>query len=178
MGSGEEALIATHWKALHKFVMTRGFGYETAEDIVQDFLLNMLRRGAFSKINQAIGKPYSYLLACLTNYMRDWIRTSTRKKRWPGSPIASLNQEKRPPELEDESGSADPAEVAEEREMLELAMQTLDGSTSHLEAFRLYMDSADYGQITALTSLTEAAARTAICRMKKRLHTIIGKNAS
>ena len=52
-------------------------------------------------------------------------------------------------------------------------LDELKGDAAHLEAFRMYLADADYATICRKTELTEAAAKTAVHRLKGQLRDIV-----
>ena len=53
------------------------------------------------------------------------------------------------------------------------ALADLKGDPAHLEAFRLYLEDADYATISARTGLAESAAKVAVHRLKGQLRNLI-----
>lgn len=170
-------LIAIYWKPLYFFVRRRGHDNETAKDIVQGFLTTLLERDAFTRADPTRGRFRTYLLAALSNYLKDVSRTVTREKRGGSRVLLSLDFEGGEREYRQCSADADPPETILHRtwarSLLEQSLSELRGSPKHLQAFRLYVAGAGYRTISEVTGLSEAAAKTAVHRLKARLRDIV-----
>jgi RNA polymerase sigma factor (sigma-70 family) len=172
-----DSLIKVYWKPLYFFVRQHGHTNEASKDIVQGFLLMLLQRDAFSKADPARGHFRTFLLAALTNYLKDCSKAEMRQKRGGDQAILSLDFDKGESEYQLEVSRGESPEVALHRgwarSLWTHSIDELEGDPSHIEAFRLYLKNADYATICRATGLTEPAAKTAVHRMKGRLRDII-----
>ncbi|MFN3485503.1 MAG: RNA polymerase sigma factor [Planctomycetota bacterium] len=170
-------LISIYWKPLYFYVRRRGYGNEAAKDIVQEFLTGLLERGAIARADPSRGRFRTFLLTSLGRFLQDWAKTAGRKKRGAGQTILSLDFAAGEREYALEVAAGDPPERvlhrAWARSLWERSIAQLEGEPSHREAFRLYLADADYKTIAARTGLSEAAAKTAVHRIKAQLKEIV-----
>lgn len=171
-----DELVAVYWKPLYFFVRRQGYDNETAKDIVQDFLATLLDRDAIAKADPARGRFRTFLLSSLSNFLKDWSRSEHRQKRDAGR-LIRLDWERGESEYRLEVAADDPPEVvlhrAWARALWERALARLEGDPAHLQAFRMYLEDADYATISSRTGLSETAAKTAVHRIKARLREIL-----
>ena len=76
-----DTLIQVYWKPLYFFVRQHGYDNETSKDMVQGFLTTLMQRDAFSKADPARGRFRTFLLAALSNFIKDCAKAETRLKR-------------------------------------------------------------------------------------------------
>jgi CheY-like chemotaxis protein len=79
-----DALIRMYWKPLYFFVRQRGFGNEEAKDIVQEFLAIALEHDMIPKADPLRGRFRTFLLAALTNFLKDRRRAEICARRQHG----------------------------------------------------------------------------------------------
>jgi hypothetical protein len=86
-----DILIRRYWKPLYFYVRRHRFDVETSKDIVQAFMANMIARDRFSRADPSLGRFRTFVLAALSNFIKDWSRTSSRLKRGGGNRPVSLD---------------------------------------------------------------------------------------
>lgn len=170
-------LVSLYWEPLYCFVRRHGHDPETAQDVVQEFWATLIERRALSKADPERGRFRTFLLASLTNFLKDRAKAQSRRKRGGGATIVSLDV------AEGErtySSLASVQETPEEtfhrawvRGLLHRAFGRLRGEASHLAAFRLLLSGADYRSIAGKTGLSVAAAKTAVHRLRDQLREIL-----
>ena len=168
-----DTFVRIYWKPLYFFVRQHGQDNESAKDIVQDFLTSVLERGTLSKADPSRGRFRTFLLASLTNYMKDRAKAAARQKRGGDQTILSLDfaSGEREYSLEVASGE-NPETVLHRtwaRTLWKQALSDLKAEPAHLEAFQLYLADVDYEAIARKTGLTPAAAKMAVHRLKGQL---------
>ena len=172
-----DALIRVYWKPLYFFVRQQGFDNETAKDVVQDFLLSALEHDTILKADRERGRFRTFLLAALNNFIKDRSRSSRRRKRGGGRPPLSLDcEEFQRDHLHADDVRERPETIVDRgwaRETLQRCISKLQGKPSHLQAFKLNMNGMKYGKISKETGLGEAAAKTAVHRLRRKLRGII-----
>lgn len=170
-------LLTIYWKPLYFFVRQRGYDNETAKDIVQDFLTTVVEDGVISRADPARGRFRTFLLAALTNFLKDWTKASSRMKRGGGRPVFSLDFGAGEREYSREATSGETPETllnrAWARSLLDRCLRELKGEPSHLKAFELQMKGMDYRAIAEETRLSESAARTAVHRLRGQLRDVL-----
>ena len=172
-----DTFVRIYWKPLYFFVRQHGLDNETAKDIVQEFMTTMLERGSLTKADPARGRFRTFLLAALTNFMKDRLKAAARQKRGGDQTILSLDFADGEREYVLEVASGEKPETVLNRTwartLWKQAITELKGEPSHLEAFQLYLGDAGYEEIAKKTGLTPAAAKMAVHRMKGQLRDIV-----
>jgi RNA polymerase sigma-70 factor (ECF subfamily) len=172
-----DGLIRMYWKPLYFFVRQKGYDNETAKDLVQDFLTAALEHGTLLKADPARGRFRTFLLAAMTNFIRDWNRASARLKRGGGQAVLSLDFDGGEREYSVETATEETPEAlfhrAWARALLEQCIAQLKGKPSHLRAFELLMAGSPYEAICRETGLNESAAKTAVHRLRRQLRNLL-----
>jgi len=168
-----ETLIRIYWKPLYFFVRRKGFDNERSKDLVQGFLAACLEKGSLTKADPTRGRFRTFLLAALTNHLKDALKAESSLKRGGDQALLSLDftEGEREYTLEVPTGDSPEAAIdrAWARNLWKHALSELEGDPAHLEAFRMYLAEEDYPAITKKTRLSESAARTAVHRLKGQL---------
>ncbi len=172
-----EALVRIYWKPLYFFIRQHGHDNETSKDIVQSFFSAMIERGLLSKADASRGRFRTFLLAALSNYLKDWSRTASRQKRGGDRILLSLDFTRGDHEFAASVAGGEPPETfldrAWARSLWEQALSELKGDPSHLEAFKLHLGGIDYVAISRQTGLSESAAKSAVHRVKAQLRDLL-----
>lgn len=172
-----EALIRIYWKPLYFFVRQHGLDIEAAKDAVQSFFSAMIERDVLTKADPARGRFRTFLLAALTNHLKDRTKAAARQKRGGGQILVSLDfvRGEKDFELAAARGEAPEALLnrAWARSVWEQSLAELKGDSAHLEAFKLHLGGIDYVEIARRTGLSESAAKSAVHRLKGQLKEIL-----
>jgi RNA polymerase sigma-70 factor (ECF subfamily) len=86
-----EQLCRTYWYPLYAYVRRRGHGHEDAQDLTQAFLLQLLERKSFSRVDRERGRFRSFLLAGLNYFLVDEHNRAVAQKRGGGKPVVSFD---------------------------------------------------------------------------------------
>jgi RNA polymerase sigma factor (sigma-70 family) len=168
-----DALIRVYWKPLYFFVRQRGFGNEEAKDLVQEFFAGALEHNIIPRADPQRGRFRTFLLAALTNFLKDRRRSWGRLKRGGGRKAVSLDPELGEPRIAGSVSTSEPPEKILDRAwakgLLGQCILDLQGMPSHLKAFDLQARGMDYVSIGKATGLSETAAKTAVHRLRLRL---------
>ena len=144
---------------------------------LQADLANALERNTLLKADPARGRFRTFLLAALTNFIKDWNRASARLKRGGGHALLSLDFEGGEQEYSLEMTTAQTPEALFHRAwaqaLLTQCISELKGKPAHLQAFEVLMHGGTYGEICRETGLNESAAKTAIHRLRHQLREIL-----
>jgi RNA polymerase sigma-70 factor (ECF subfamily) len=171
------SLVSVYWKPLYFFVRQQGYPNETAKDIVQEFLKTLLERGSLQRADPARGRFRTFLLASLSNFLKDRVKAESRLKRGGDQTIFSLDFARGEAEFVREVARGESPETILNRawaySLWRHSIDELKGDPAHLEAFRGYLADNDYATICAKTGLSEAAAKTAVHRLKAQLREIV-----
>ena len=172
-----EALVQIYWKPLYFFIRQHGYDNETAKDIVQSFFSSLIERDVLSKADASRGRFRTFLLAALSNFLKDWARSASRRKRGGGQILLSLDFTRGDSEFTAAVAGGEPPgtllDRAWARSLWEQALSELKGDPSHLEAFRLHLAGIDYAAIAKQTGLSESAAKSAVHRIKAQLRELV-----
>jgi RNA polymerase sigma factor (sigma-70 family) len=173
----QDALIRIYWKPLYFFVRRLGYSNEPAKDIVQGFLTTLLERRAISRADPGRGKFRTFLLASLKNYLKDWSKSVSRKKRGGEAIIYSLDFAGGEREYVRQVAAWQTPEMvlnqAWARSLLEQSISEMEGPPAHLEAFRAWLAEMDFKAISLKTGLSESAAKSAVHRLRGELRRIV-----
>src|SRR5437588_364465 len=82
-------LCQKYWYPLYAFIRRQGHDSHKAKDLTQSFFVHLLEKDLFKRANPQKGKFRSFLLASLTNFMRDEWRKENAQVR--GGAIASIS---------------------------------------------------------------------------------------
>jgi len=170
---GMDDLIRLYWKPLYYFIRQKGFDNETAKDMVQGFLADALERGTIAKADPSRGKFRTFLLAALSNFMKDWHKSSNRLKRGGGQSTLSLDFDAGERQYAFEVASGEQPETTLDRAWAQSAFDAciaeLQGTPHHLQAFRMVLEGASYLEIAEAIGISESAAKTAVFRLRQQL---------
>ncbi|HXX93247.1 MAG TPA: sigma-70 family RNA polymerase sigma factor [Planctomycetota bacterium] len=170
-------LIQIYWKPLYFFVRRKGYDNETAKDVIQDYLVHLIERDGFVRADPGRGKFRSYLLAGLTNHLKDWTKSAHRQKRRPPKGTLPLDFDRGEREYSAvDRSSQSPEGVLDRawaRSLLERSIAQMDASPAHRQAFELWFANEDFKSISAKTGLTEPAAKSAVHRLRGELRQIV-----
>ncbi len=86
-----EELCRTYWYPLYVYIRRRGYGHEDAQDLTQGFLLQLLQRRSFARVDQKKGLFRSFLLAGLNYFLIDQKIRETAQKRGGGATVLSFD---------------------------------------------------------------------------------------
>lgn len=76
-----EKLARTYWYPLYAFLRRRGESPQDAEDLTQSFFVHLLAHDVFRQVGREKGKFRSFLLAALSNFLRNDFDKRSAKKR-------------------------------------------------------------------------------------------------
>ena len=172
-----DALISIYWKPLYFFVRRKGYDNEAAKDVVQEFLAMLLERHSFSRADPARGRFHTFLLASLSNFMKDRVKAASRAKRGGGKMFHSLDFERGESDYKSQVSESEAPEAALNRawakSLWDRALSELVADADHLLAFQLYLANTDTRAISQRTGLTEAAIHSAVHRLKAQFRDIV-----
>ena len=76
-----ETLCRTYWYPLYAYLRHTGHGPEDAEDLVQGFFLQLLRREVLKSVQREGGRFRSFLLGTLKHFLAHETERAAAKKR-------------------------------------------------------------------------------------------------
>jgi DNA-directed RNA polymerase specialized sigma24 family protein len=141
-------ITSLYWKPIYAFYRSRGYAYQKAEDLTQNFIAYFLEKEKIAYADQKQGRFRSFLLICARNFMTDQIRKDMAQKRSSGQ--KSLHWE----QIRAETGSAfEPADnqTPEDaytdvwrRNVLDMAVQSVHQRCAAAGKERYYKVFSDY----------------------------------
>lgn len=182
-----ETLCRTYWFPLYAYLRRRGYDRHQAEDCIQGFFASLMEKQGLRLADSDRGKFRSYLLGALKHFIADERDRTKTQKRGRDCRIFSLDFD---------SGEAqyapEPAHQLSPDKLFERswALTVLREATSKLEAewsamhkqelfqhLVVYLAPAEetmsYRDMAAELSMSEAAVKTAIYRMRKRYRELL-----
>ena len=177
-----ETLCRTYWRPLYRFARRRGYQPQDAEDLVQGFFAALLGRDGLSNVKQDRGLFRAYLLAALKKHMASEWRRAHREKRGGYQPHLSLDIASAETGLKlDVVDARSPDRLFDQdwaRALLDHVLAGLEqeftdeGKRREFEAMKSYLvmssRGAAYAELAGTLGMTEAGARVAVHRLRKR----------
>ena len=187
-----ERLCQTYWYPLYAFIRRRGYDPHTAEDLTQEFFAGLFERDALSGVSQERGRFRSFLLASVTNVLRnDWDKRNAQK-RGGGRRIISFDETS--PEERYRSEPVDgitPERLFERRWALLLVERVLKrleaehaSKEEHefFEAVRPFLieeaDAAARARVAAQLKMSEGALKVALHRFRRRFGELLRREVA
>ena len=90
-GQALAALCQAYWYPLYAYVRRRGYPAHEAQDLTQEFFLQLLEQESIQVADPQRGKFRSFLLASLQNFLANEWRQGQAKKRGGGKRAVSLD---------------------------------------------------------------------------------------
>lgn len=87
-----EALCAAYWPPLYAYLRYRHYASTDAQDLVQAFFSDLIKRNALSRADQAKGRLRTFLLGSLQNFLINEHDRKTAQKRGGGCEFLSIDQ--------------------------------------------------------------------------------------
>lgn len=84
-------LMSLYWEPLYFYARRRGWSVEDAQDAVQGFYGELVRREAVKRVDQARGRLRTFFLSAFENYLADRWRAGQAQKRGGGEALLSLD---------------------------------------------------------------------------------------
>ena len=179
-------LAQLYWFPLYAFLRKNGHRQAEAEDLVQDFLMQLLQNNGLNSVDPAKGRFRSFLLSSLKNRLRnEWDKSQTLK-RGGGQSILSLDTSGAEARYLAEPAHDLTAEKLFERrwalDLLDRVLQRLKdeyGLAGQTRIFQLLQpalmktDSMSYAQIGTELSMSEGAVKVAVHRLRRRYRAIL-----
>ncbi len=179
-----EELCRTYWYPLYAYVRRQGHSKEDAEDLTQAFFARFLEKNYLAGLDRERGKFRAFLLASLKHFLaNEWDR-SHRQKRGGGAPLLSLDWQQA-----DDRYRIDPADHLSPDKLYDRAWavtllervicQLRDESADQrqFEALKTFLtvatNTVPYRQIATELRVSEAAARTAVHRLRRRYRELL-----
>jgi RNA polymerase sigma-70 factor (ECF subfamily) len=175
-----EELCAAYWFPLYGWARRSGMSPEDAEDIVQGFFCDVLRKELFAKADAGRGRLRTFLLTTFRRYQHDQ-RDKAMAQRRGADRVVSFDAAAGEEWYQAEAGSATTPDAFYDRQwaltVLEQAMQRLEGEYAkrgkgadfaRLRRYLTETDDAGYDDDAAALGLTPNAVKVAVHRLRDR----------
>jgi RNA polymerase sigma-70 factor (ECF subfamily) len=178
-----EELCRIYWFPLYWFARRRGLAPADAEDLTQDFLADLLARGAVAKADAARGRFRTFLLASFENFCRSKQVRANAAKRGGGKTVVSLEAiQEAEGRFHDEPATTESPEKAYDQKwalsLIEQAVAavrheyTVVGKGLLFNALKAVLwdecSAASYAEIARHVGSTEGAIKVAVHRLRRR----------
>ena len=179
-------LLGAYWYPLYAHVRRRGYSAETAHDLTQAFLERMLERQWLGRADANRGRFRAFLLASLDHFLANERVGRRTLKRGGKVHFVSLPMDEA--ELRwrrDSSRDLTPERAYDLHWVLNLLEAVLrriraelasNGREREFELLKPYLTGGNpprYAELTVALSLTEAAARMAVYRLRQRYRLLV-----
>jgi DNA-directed RNA polymerase specialized sigma24 family protein len=175
-----EQLCHTYWYPLYAYVRHRGMTAHEAEDAIQGFFWQLLKRGAFRERTREKGRFRSFLLASLNYYLSDLRDHATAEKRGGNQQALALDSLEAEDRYRYEPVEKLTAEKIFERRwaltLIDAVLTRLEsechesGRSDQFREFRpfIFEEQPDASQLASRLDMTAGATRVALHRLRHR----------
>lgn len=87
-------VVGLYWRPIRICIEKRGFVSHDAEDLTQEFLATVVRKGTLDAVDPAKGRLRSYLLTALNHFLANVWRDRNTQRRGGGAKHVSLDEER------------------------------------------------------------------------------------
>jgi RNA polymerase sigma-70 factor (ECF subfamily) len=181
-----ENLCKAYWYPLYAFVRRLGKNPQDAEDLVQSFFTQCLSKNYLHAANESKGRFRSFLLVALKRFLANEWDKGRARKRGGGENLVALDALTAEQRYALEPADVQSADKLYERRwaltLLEKVLSRLETEQrtagngrafAELKPFLTGGGGDSYAEIAARLSMTEAAVKVAIHRLRKRYRAIL-----
>jgi RNA polymerase sigma-70 factor (ECF subfamily) len=86
-----ETLCRAYWHPLYAYARRRGYSFEDASDLTQEFFARLLEKGSLLQADRAKGKFRSFLLASLKHFLANQWDKASAQRRGGGRTVVSID---------------------------------------------------------------------------------------
>ena len=174
-----ESLCQAYWFPIYAHVRRRGFGWEEARDLTQDFFASLIKHDSIARVRSERGRFRTFLLASLDYFLADRSDHIRAAKRGSGKAMVELDALEAEQRLAIEPSTHETPDLAFDRRwisvLIERALESLQseqvdaGRRVHFDLVKRYLEhDAERGDYeTAAASL--AVTPNAVAAMVRRL---------
>jgi RNA polymerase sigma-70 factor (ECF subfamily) len=181
-----ERLCDGYWYPVYAFIRRRGYLPDQAQDLTQEFFLNILDGAFLKRANPEKGRFRSFLLGAVQNFLADTTDRERSQKRGGGVPPLSFNFETGELNYAREPWHTETPERIFQRKwariVLDRVMRNLSaefpasGKTDVFNRIKGYLTGdgdLKYAELGAELNLTESGVKSAIRRMRQRYRELL-----
>lgn len=180
-------LCQAYWFPLYAYVRRRGHDAHQAEDLTQEFFLQLLAKDSLADVDRRKGKFRAFLLAAMKHFMANQHDRRQAKKRGGGQVILSLDAMKADSRYRLEPSHEQTPERLFERQwaiaVLDRVLirvkeeQKLEGKTALFERLKPFLtagrSSGGYAQAARELGMTEGAVKVAVHRLRRQYRRLL-----
>jgi RNA polymerase sigma-70 factor (ECF subfamily) len=172
---------------IYAYARRRGYKPEDAQDLTQEFFVQLIARRDFAHLDRSKGKFRSFLLACLNHFLAKEWRDRNTIKRGGGQPLVSLDVVLAEERLAAHpSSQLSPERLYDQRWAMAVMEQSIENlrqeyakvnKSALFEEIKVFLSESSgdgaYGAIAARLHMTPAAIATAIHRLRHRYRELV-----
>lgn len=186
-GDALAALCAAYWYPLYAYIRRSGHTADLAQDLTQAFFTRLLEKNYLRAADRNRGKFRSFLLASLKHFLANERDRAAALKRGGGRPLISIDlpaAERR--YAHEPTHDLTPEKIFERRWALELLDQVLarlreesirTAKANVFDRLKVFLagekTDASYAQLATELSMTEAAVKVAVHRLRRRYRALL-----
>ncbi|MEM6469187.1 MAG: sigma-70 family RNA polymerase sigma factor [Planctomycetota bacterium] len=177
-----DRLCERYWYPLYAFLRRSGHPPDRAEDYVQDFFEELIRRRSWSSADPSRGRFRTFLLAACQNHVRKLHRSEQALKRGGGKTMLSFSLESGETRFEAEPAIEDDPSKAFDRQwamhLIETALARLademhdSGRGDRFEVFKPFFapgaDPPSYAKVAEKLDISEGNVKVAVHRLRRK----------
>jgi DNA-directed RNA polymerase specialized sigma24 family protein len=181
------ALCRSYWHPIYAYIRQKGFPIEEAQDLTQEFFVRVLEKGYFNEADPARGRFRYFLLTAINHFLSNQRDRERAQKRGGGRIFLSLEMEEAenhyrrlpvdnqtPEKIYEKQWTVTILESVMTRLRTELEQEGRSGQFDRWKPFLAgEQERSGYGQLAAACGMTEAAARVAVHRMRRRYQQLL-----
>ncbi len=181
-----DTLCRSYWYPIYAYVRRRGHGQHDAQDLTQEFFARLLGKAWLQAVDRERGHFRTFLIVALKRFLVNEWQHANRLKRGGDATVISFDTADAESRYRAEPSGSDDADFLYDRRW---ALTLLDESMTRLEvefaaagkqeefavlkpALATGQDGSDTGEIAAAMGTSDATARVAIHRIRKRFREI------
>jgi RNA polymerase sigma factor (sigma-70 family) len=183
-------LCRAYWYPVYSFIRGRSSSADQAQDLTQEFFLNLLTRGIFASANPAAGRFRSFLAVSLKHFLADEADRRNARKRGGGAVAISIDLTGAEERFARDLAFGDtPERIFDRQWALAIVTQTCDqlgdalsreGRSSMFQHLRAFLPGGSEPSSCAVLAeelgMTESAIKVAIHRLRRRYRELLRAN--
>ncbi len=181
-----EELCRKYWFPLYSFIRRKGYEWQEAQDLTQEFFARLLQHNWLSRADRQKGRFRSFLLGALNHFLANEWRRNSAAKRGGGRPVISLDDTAETRYRVEPVSNLSPERLYERRWALNLFERALGllrmkyaaaGKERLYEELKQFLsdDSAegDYRRVGEKLGLSSGAVATAVHRLRQQYRELV-----